>query len=160
MNHFITNKKIKDLFNIFVISSIVISLFIISSPIFDKGSIILIILPFIMMLCILAKEMNTKVFTRTIKVVVTLLFIYYLGLFGLIKYIDVSRNDYIKEQIENGSNVIEVKASPTYYIWRYNPSDYFLVKDFKEYYEIGEHSEIDLKYFGLFEEIEKQIKKD
>ena len=79
--------------------------------------------------------------------------------FALVKYIDVSRNNYIKEQLDNNASVIEVKANPTYMIWRYNPVDYFQIKDFKDYYNIPDKCSLNVRHFGLFEKVEKRIKK-
>lgn len=158
INYLIKNKRLKEIFNVFIISSIVMSVFMLISPIFDRGNVILIILSLIMIICVVAKETNAKVFTRITRIVISLLVVYYISMFAVIKYIDITRNDYIKEQTEADSQVIEVKANPTYYIWRYNPIDYFQIKDFKEYYNIPTSKTIDVKYFGVFEKVEKSIK--
>ena len=158
LNYFIKNKRVKEMFNILMISSIILGIMLLVSPIFDKGNIILFILSLIMITCVLAVDMNTKVLVKVVKIVSVLLVVYYLSIFSVIKYIDVTRTSYIKEQLDEKSTNIEVKANPTYLIWRYNPVDYFQIKDFKEYYEIPDNNTIEVKYFGIFERVEKRIK--
>ena len=79
-------------------------------------------------------------------------------MFAIVKYVDSTRSNYIKEQIDAGETNIEVKANPIQLVWRHNPSDMFLVKDFKNYYEIPKEDTIEVKYFGIFEKIEKKVK--
>lgn len=158
INHFIKNKKIKNILNTINLSCTILSLFILVSPIFDKGNIVFIVFSIILIACLMAKELDIKVYSRFTITVLGLLIIYYLSMFAIIKYVDVTRTNYIKEQIESKESNIEVKANPIYLVWRYNPSDVFLVKDFKEYYEIPEEDTIEVKYFGLFEKIEKKVK--
>lgn len=158
INYYINNKKLREMFNILMISSILLGIMSLISPIFDKGSVILFTLSILMITCVLAVKMNTKVLIKLVKISSFLLIIYYLTMFAMIKYIDVTRTSYIKEQVDAKALNIEVKANPTYYIWRYNPVDYFQIKDFKEYYEIPNSSSIEVKYFGIFEKVEKRIK--
>lgn len=158
MNYYIKNRKVKKVFNIFMIASIIMMIFLLISPLFDVGNIILFVLSVLFITCVLAKEMNTKVFVKIVKATIIVLSVYYLSIFAIIKYIDVTRSDYINEQLGYDVPIIEVKANPTYYIWRYNPVDYFQIKDFKEYYNIPNDKSLDVKYFGLFEKVEKRIK--
>lgn len=158
INYFVKNRRVKRIFNMFMLSSIILMIFSLISPIFDVGAMILFVLSMIFITCILAKEANTKVFVKLVKASIVVLTIYYLGLFAVVKYIDVTRTDYIKEQLDNDASIIEVKANPTYMIWRYNPVDYFQLKDFKEYYNIPSDSSIEVKYFGIFEKVERKIK--
>ena len=74
------------------------------------------------------------------------------------KYIDVTRKEYIEEQLKYDEQIIEVKANPIYLIWRYNPVTIFQQKDFKKYYNIPQDKELDVKYLGIFEKIERKIK--
>ena len=158
MNHFITNKKVKRIFNMFMLGSILMMIFSLISPIFDVGNLVLFMFSLLFITCILAKEANTKVFVKLVKASIVVLCIYYLGLFAIVKYIDVTRSDYINEQLDSDASVIEIKANPTYMIWRYNPVDYFQIKDFKKYYNIPSDRAIEVKYFGIFEQVEKSIK--
>ena len=158
MNHFITNKKVKRIFNMFMLGSILMMIFSLISPIFDVGNLVLFMFSLLFITCILAKEANTKVFVKLVKASIVVLCIYYLGLFAIVKYIDVTRTDYINEQLDSDASVIEIKANPTYMIWRYNPVDYFQIKDFKKYYNIPSDRAIEVKYFGIFEQVEKSIK--
>lgn len=158
MNHFITNKKVKRIFNMFMLGSILMMIFSLISPIFDVGNLVLFMFSLLFITCILAKEANTKVFVKLVKASIVVLCIYYLGLFAIVKYIDVTRTNYINEQLDSDASVIEIKANPTYMIWRYNPVDYFQIKDFKKYYNIPSDRAIEVKYFGIFEQVEKSIK--
>ena len=158
MNYYIKNNRVKRVFNIFMIGSIIMIIFSLISPLFDVGNLIIFVFSLLFITCILAKEMNTKVFVKLVKASIIILTIYYLSIFAIIKYIDVTRTDYIEEQLGYDALTIEVKANPTYMIWRYNPVDYFQIKDFKDYYEIPSDRAIEVKYFGIFEKVEKSIK--
>ena len=133
-------------------------IFIFVSPIFDKGNIIFILFTITFITCILAREMDVKMYSRFVRIVFGILVIYYLSMFGIIKYIDVSRTSYIKEQVDNKSSNIVVRANPIHLVWRYNPTDYFQLKDFKDFYGINENQDIEVKHFGIFEKIEKKVK--
>lgn len=159
INHFIKNKKDKTLMNILCISSILITVFSLNSYLFDLGNIALIIFTVIIATNLAIKEGNIGVHIKSIRIITLLLALAYLSMFGVIKYIDVTRSNYIKEQIEYDSNNIEVKANPIYLVWRYNPVDYFQHRNFKEYYEIDQKNSIEVKYFGVFEKIEKRVKR-
>lgn len=158
VNYYVQERKLKKIFNVLLISSIVMGLFIFISPIFDKGNIILIIFIITFITCILAREIDVKMYSRFVLISFYILVVYYISMFGIIKYIDFSRNNYIKEQLDNNSSNIVVRANPIYLVWRYNPTDYFQLKDFKEYYGIDEDKNIEVKHFGVFEEIEKKVK--
>lgn len=158
INYYIKNIKIKRMFNMFMIASILMIIFSLISPLFDVGNIITVVFSIIFITVIIAKDANTKVFVKLVRISIIVLCIYYLSLFSFIKYIDVTRTNYIKEQVEHNAKVIEVKANPTYMIWRYNPVDYFQLDSFKEYYNIPNKCMIDVKYFGILEKVEKRIK--
>ena len=159
MNYYIKNIRVKKVFNMYMIASIIMMIFSLISPIFDVGNLIIFVFSLLFITCVLAKEMNTKVFVKLVKASIIVLTLYYLSIFAVIKYIDVTRTDYINEQLGYDASNIEVKANPTYMIWRYNPVDYFQIKDFKDYYNIPNDKSIEVKYFGLFEKVEKSIKK-
>ena len=159
MNYYIKNIRVKKVFNMYMIASIIMMIFLLISPIFDVGNLIIFVFSLLFITCVLAKEMNTKVFVKLVKASIIVLTLYYLSIFAVIKYIDVTRTDYINEQLGYDVPTIEVKANPTYMIWRYNPVDYFQIKDFKDYYNIPNDKSIEVKYFGLFEKVEKSIKK-
>ena len=50
------------------------------------------------------------------------------------------------------------KLTGLYLVWRYNPVNFFQEKDFKLYYDIPEDSQIEVKYFGVFEKIKNKVK--
>lgn len=158
INHFIKNKKLKNILNILMISCTIIAIFVLVSPIIDKGNMVFIVFSLIMILCLIAKEIDIKVYSKLVVLVLSLLIVYYLSMFAIVKYVDSTRSNYIKEQIDAGETNIEVKANPIQLVWRHNPSDMFLVKDFKNYYEIPKEDTIEVKYFGIFEKIEKKVK--
>ena len=158
MNHFIESKKMKFILNMFNLASLIIMILSLISPIFDQGNIVFICFAVILIICLLAEEMNIKVYATMAEVVLTLLMIYYISMFGVIKYIDITRTNYIKEQLESKETNIEVKANPIFLVYEYNP-DYITEEDFKKYYEIPEDCTIEVKYFGIFEKIEKKVKK-
>lgn len=158
MNHYVKNRKLKLTLNTFCISSLALIIFLLISPIFDKGNIIFIIFTIILVACVLSKEMNINVYVKIVKFVIVCLVGYYISIFGITKYIYVTRTSYIKEQLDANYSNIEVKANPFYLIWRYNPIDYFQIKDFKNYYDIPDDNSIEVKYFGIFEKIERTVK--
>ncbi len=157
MNYYIKNKRLKNTLNTYYYLSIVLMILLIVSPIFDKGNVIFIVFTILMITCINAEEIEVKVYEPLVKLSISLLVVYYLSMFGITKYIDYTRNDYIEEQLKAGSENIEVKANPIYLVWRYNP-DYFQRNDFKKYYNIDKNQTIEVKYFGIFEKIEKKVK--
>ena len=100
----------------------------------------------------------TKVFIKLVRISIIVLTVYYLSMFTIVKYVDVSRNNRINEQLDNNVSTIKVNANPTHLIWRYNPTDYFQLEDFKKYYNIPDNCKIEVKHFGIFEKVEKRIK--
>ena len=159
MNYYIKNNRVKKIFNMFMLASILMMIFTLISPMFDVGNLILVVLSFLFITVVLAKDANTKVFIKLVRISIIVLTVYYLSMFAVVKYVDVSRNNRINEQLENNSSVIKVNANPTHLIWRYNPVDYFQLEDFKNYYSIPEKCKIEVKHFGIFEKVEKRIKK-
>ena len=107
---------------------------------------------------IILQDIEIKIYPKFTILVLTLLVLYYVSMFGVIKYIDETREDYIDEQVESKSKIVEVKANPLYLVWRYNPVNFFQEKDFKLYYDIPEDSQIEVKYFGVFEKIKNKVK--
>ncbi len=160
VNHFLKKIKVKYMVNSLIIISLIFLMFILISPMFDSGNIIFLIYVIILSCTILAKDMNVKVYSRTIRSVCYLLIIYYIAIFAVVKYIDVTRSDYIKEQLDAGDTKIEVKANPINLIYKSNPTEGDLVDNFKKYYEIPLEHSIEVKYFGIFEKIEKRVKEE
>ena len=113
INHFIKNKKLKNILNILMISCTIIAIFVLVSPIIDKGNMVFIVFSLIMILCLIAKEIDIKVYSKLVVLVLSLLIIYYLSMFAIVKYVDSTRSNYIKEQIDAGETIIEVKVTNT-----------------------------------------------
>ena len=158
INHYTKNIKLKKIFNILCLASILIILFTLFSNTLDTGLIVLITFSIILITCIIMKETNMGVHVKTIRLIALLLIMFYVSAFSIIKYIDVTRTNYIKEQLDAKDTNIEIKANPIYLVWRYNPTDFFQQKDFKDYYLIPQKNTIEVKYFGIFEKIEKRVK--
>lgn len=129
--HLIKNIKIKKflilLFTISFLSSITIFI----SPIWDEGTNIIVVLFIILAISVLLKEIEIKIYPKLLISFVGILALYYLSLLSITKYIDITREEYIKEQLKYEENTIVVKANPIYLIWRYNPTNIFHKKSLK-----------------------------
>ena len=158
IRHFVKSKKVKDILTILYLSTIFLNAFNLLSPMWDVGNTIYNIFFMILSLSVLFKDIEIKMYPKFTILVLTLLVLYYVSMFGVIKYIDETREDYIDEQVESKSKIVEVKANPLYLVWRYNPVNFFQEKDFKLYYDIPEDSQIEVKYFGVFEKIKNKVK--
>ena len=158
IKRYITNKKTNYYIQNFSIMSFIISMFLIISPIWDEGNVIFIALFLIMTISVILKELDIKIYAKTTIAFLVTLLIYYVSMFTVVQYIDYTRGEYIKEQLEENHKIIEVKANPIYLVWRHNPTNVFQQKDFKSFYNIPKNNQITVKYFGLFEEIEKKVK--
>ena len=149
-------------FGLIVAASIVIGLFAsifkCISPDYNNGTNILFVLSFIISTSALYKEMDIKVNNKMCFVLVILMSIYYLVIFGMCKYIDDTRLSYIKEQKEAGLTTIEVKSNPFFLVYRYNPTEVFQKRDFKQFIEVPQDTKLEVKYFGVFKEIESRVK--
>ena len=160
VNHFLNKIKVRYMVNNLIVISLIILLFIVISPMLDNGNIIFLMFTIILSCSILSKDMNVKVYSRTIRTIFYLLIIYYISVFAVVKYIDITRSDYIKEQLDANDTRIEVKANPINLIYKSNPSEGDLINNFKKYYEIPLDYSIEVKYFGIFEKIERKVKED
>lgn len=158
IRHFVKSKKVKDILTILYLSTIFLNAFNLLSPMWDVGNTIYNIFFMILSLSVLFKDIEIKIYPKFTILLLTLLVLYYVSMFGVIKYIDETREDYIDEQVESKSKIVEVKANPLYLVWRYNPVNFFQEKDFKLYYDIPEDSQIEVKYFGVFEKIKNKVK--
>lgn len=157
INDIIKEKKIY-MMKILYIMGIVSSIFLLISPLWDEGNVIFFVLFLIFIISIMLKELNIKIYPKTTILILIVMILYYIGSFAIIKYIDITREEYIIEQLEANEKNIEIKASPIYLVWRYNPVTIFQQKDFKRYYNIPQDKNITVKYFGIFEKIEKKVK--
>ena len=157
VNYYLKNKKEKIMVNTFIISSILLMIFSMSSNLFNEGNIAFIVFTTIFISVKIVKE-KLAVHVKSVIALTFILVVYYLSMFSVIKYIDITRTNYIKEQNDAEVSYVEVKANPIYLVWRYNPIDYFQHRDFKEYYKIKKESSIEVKYFGVFEKIERRVK--
>lgn len=155
---YIGNRRTKVFFKLFSILCLIFSLFIYSSPMWNEGENIFVIIFLVASISLLLKELDIILLPKITSILTIFLIGYYLSIFGMTKYIDVKRNDYIEEQLEVNTNIIEVKANPFFLLYRYNPKEIYQQKDFKEYYEIPKDKEIVVRYFGIFEKIEKKVK--
>lgn len=158
IRYFVKAKKVKDILTILYLSTIFLNIFNLLSPMWDVGNTVYNVFFMILSLSVLFKDIEIKIYPKFTILMLTLLIFYYASMFGITKYIDKTREEYIDEQVEAKSKIIEVKANPLYLVWRYNPVNFFQEKDFKLYYDIPEDSQIEVKYFGIFEKIKNKVK--
>jgi hypothetical protein len=154
--HFIKRQKSRMYILTLLLTGLVTSTFKIFSPDFMDGSNILFVMTFILSLSVVLKEVEFK-FNKWFLVITSALCIYYLLLLFMSRYIDYGRNKYIKEQINAGYTVVEVKSDPFLVVYRHNPSTPFLMRDFKKYEGLSDDIKIELKYFGIFKDIESKV---
>ena len=156
--HFIKRVKTRNYLLLFIVIGLFASIFKFISPDFNNGTNILFVFSFIISTAVLYKEMDIKVDNKMCFVLVILMSIYYLVIFGMCKYIDDTRLSYIKEQKEAGLTTIEVKSNPFFLVYRYNPTEVFQKRDFKQFIEVSQDTKLEVKYFGVFKEIESRVK--
>ena len=154
---YIGRKKSRYYILILLGTGFITNLFRIISPDYTSGSNILFVIAFIITIAVLYKEMDIKLNKTFIKVFTVLLILYYVAIFAMTKYIDVTRNSYIKEQRDLGSSNIIVKSNPFLLMYRYNPNTVFQKRDFKKYLGVSEDTGITVKYFGVFRDIKSNI---
>lgn len=158
LNHYLNNSKNKHFIMLTVIICICEFPLSLLYPSWDIGVSIIYVLILVILISLIFKDLEIKLFKKTIICILLILTCYYSLSFLIIKYVDYSREEYIKEQINANMDEIEVKASPLYFVWRYNPVSVFSEEDFKKYYGISDEKKIKVKYFGVFKEIEKKVK--
>ena len=154
--YFIKRKKSRMYILTLLLTGLVTSTLKIFSPDYMDGSNILFIMTFIISLSVVLKEMNIKL-NKVFMIIVGLLCLYYGSMLVMSKYIDDTRNSYIKEQIEAKYTVIEVKSNPLYVVYRHNPITPFQMRDFKKYQGLNDDIKIEVKYFGIFKTIERKV---
>jgi len=111
--------------------------------------------------CVLLVEMKIKIWPWLVKPIVALLIIYYITIMSLTFYINKTRENYIEEQLAVNDKLIYIKANPFHLTWEPNPiCSSKNIKYFREYYKIPKNTTIEVKYFGILERIEKNVKKD
>lgn len=158
IRQYIKELKTKKYIILLSIMSFAMSIFSILSPIWDEGNVIFIVLFVILAVSILLKELEFAIYPKVLIGTMLILISYYFVSFLMIRYIDYTRGEYIQEQLDANTEIIEVKANPIYLVWRYNPVNVFQQKDFKKYYNIPQNKHIKVRYFGIFEKIEKKVK--
>ncbi len=155
----INDKKVRNLILLLLFMAVSISVVMLFIPIwYDRYSIIF-ILVFIFSSVVAIKDLNLNLNFHILKVLLVVVAIYYIISLGIIRYIDYTKQEYIKEQIVTDNEVIEVKANPLHLVFDYNPTTNREEEIFKKYYNIPSNKKIDVKYFGIFEAIEKGVKK-
>jgi len=125
------------------------------------GITILFIFTVLAISCVEIATINMKILPRLTSVIAIILVIYYIAIMSLTMYIHKTRESYIEEQLTAESEIIYVKANPFYLTWDYNPvCNNDNLEHFKAYYNIPTNTTIEVKYFGIIEQIEKNVKKD
>lgn len=155
--HYIGRKKSRYYILIILGTGLITNLFRVISPDYTSGSNILFVITYIIAISVLYKEMNITLPDKLFKALVIILSVYYLAIFGITKYIDVDRHNYIREQVSNNETNIIVKSNPFLLVYRYNPNTIFQKRDFKIYLGMNDDKSITVKYFGLFGDIKSTI---
>ncbi len=155
--HFIKRKKSRMYILLLLLMGLITSSLKLISPDYMDGNNIIFVLTFIITLSVVIKEMEIP-FNKYLALVSILLTGYYLVLIFMSSYIDVTRLNYIKEQVDAKYTVIEVKSNPLYIVYRYNPNTPFQMRDFKKFANLSDDKKLEVKYFGIFEKIERRVK--
>lgn len=92
------------------------------------------------------KIFNSKLFSKTVKLVLILLIIYYLLAFIFIGIYNNKRINYIKKCIKSNDKVIVIKSNPIYLIWNNNPSNEYHMETFKKYFKIPKEVEVSVAW--------------
>ena len=150
-----TKKKFNTLF-IYLIS-LVSNLVMLISPVWGERVSFLYILGIIIVISILINDMKLKLSFNLLRIILILLGIYYISIYSISFYIDYKRTTYIKEQLKEDKEVIEVIGNPFHLVWNYNPTVDGQIKKFKLYYDIPNDKDIVITYKGLFDEIRNHI---
>jgi hypothetical protein len=79
---------------------------------------------------------------RPLKIVYTISFIYLLVCFISINQINNYREKYIKKQLNNNLETIEVIRNPIMYLWNNNPQSDYFINTYKGYMNIPEDKDI------------------
>ena len=157
--YFIKRKKSRMYILTLLLTGVVVSTFKIFSPDYMDGSNILFVLTFIISLSVVLKEIDIKL-NKLFVIPIAILCVYYITLVGMSRYIDETRDKYVKEQIEAKYTLIEIKSNPLYIIYRHNPVTPFQMRDYRKYIGLSDDIKLEVKYFGIFRSIESKVKDD
>lgn len=159
ISYFVSEKKLKSFLLFFVFSGFLFQLITLVKPLWLDTYSTYYVLGMIFVSIIVIVKMDIPIRFMILPKLFYLSIFYFLMMFVMISYYDGTRVSYIKEQLQENSKVIVVKALPIRYIYGYNPIYYEDMELFRKYYNIPKDKEISVKYVGVFEKIEKNIKK-
>lgn len=157
--YFVSEKKTRIFLLFLIASSILLQLFIFVTPVWMDTYSSYFTFSFILVTVVLLAKLELPIFPRVLKAFFYCSVFYFLFMFMLIRYYDNSRVSYIESQLKEDKSTIVVKALPIRYIYRYNPTYYDEIEAFRKYYNIPSSKNINVKYIGIFEKIEKSVKK-
>lgn len=150
-----SKKKFNTLFIYFI--SLGSNLVMLISPVWGERVSFLYILGIIIVISILINDMRLKLSFKLLRAILILLGIYYISIYSISCYINYKRTNYIKEQLKEDKEIIEVIGNPFHLVWNYNPTVDGQIKKFKLYYNIPNDKNIVITYTGLFYKIKSDI---
>ncbi len=156
--YIIKDQKKKEIVLFFYIITLMSSMAMLLSPVWGERVVFLTILGSILTVSILIEEMHLKLSFKKLHFLLIILMIYYFSIYTFSYYIDRERGNYIKKQMRENSDVIEVIANPFHLVWNYNPDLNGLINKLRLYYDIPKDKEIKFVYRGIFKEIEDKVK--
>ena len=128
------------------------------SPVWGERVAILWVLALIIVLSVLFVEMGVKLPSKIMITCLLLLIIYYISCLVFAFCMDISRKNRIEEQLASNKEIIDVEASPILLLWNYNPTHPIQVRKFKNFYNIPQEKEINVRYYGIFERLQRDVK--
>lgn len=158
ISYFIKDKKPKIFLYFLITSSMLLQFLIFITPVWTDTYSSYFILSIILVTSVLLSKIEVPIFPKILKVFFYCSVFYFVLIFMLMHYYDNTRVSYIESQLKEDKKTIVVKALPIRYIYRYNPIYYDEVESFRKYYNIPDSKNINVKYIGIFEKIEKSVK--
>ena len=144
INYIVIDKKEKNFILFLLMIGLLSSLIMLILPTWGDritlySTITLIIIGTILIDKIIKKEYYIY---KYLKIVYALTSIYLIIVFILINKLTIYREKYIKEQLDNNINTIEIIRNPIMYVWNNNPQSDYFVKTYKSYQNIDKEKEI------------------
>ena len=87
---------------------------------------------------------SKKLINKSFKLLYLLIFIYFLMCFISIFRINNYREKYIKKQLEEDKQIIEVVRNPFMYVWNNNPQSDYFIRTYKSYVSIPKEKDIEI----------------
>lgn len=81
---------------------------------------------------------------KYIKIIYILTSFYLIGCFISINKVTIYREKYIKEQLKDNKETIEIIRNPIMYVWNNNPQSEYFIRTYKSYQNIDKSKEIEI----------------